>query len=205
MTALKKSEITKQKILIASEKAFSEKGFYGARVDEIAEASGVNKRMIYQYFGNKEELYITVLGTVYSRLAESEKELLNKDGNHVEIIKSVINNYFEFLSNNESFVKMVMWENLNKAYYLKMSDAFASKGIATELLRKVLRDGIEKGIFKDNLDIDETVVSINMFCFSYFSNIYTMAHIMNMDFSDKTEIEKRAKHVTDIILGYIMK
>lgn len=202
---MKKSEITKQKILCASEKAFSEKGFYGARVDEIAEASGVNKRMIYQYFGNKEELYVAILDTVYSRLAESEKELLDKECDSVEMIKSVIRNYFEFLSNNESFVKMVMWENLNKAYYLKKSDAFKSKNIATNLLRKVLHDGIEKGIFKDNLDIEETVVSINMFCFSYFSNIHTMAHIMNMDFSDKTEIDKRAKHVTDIILGYIIK
>lgn len=202
---MKKSEITKQKILCASEKAFSEKGFYGARVDEIAQISGVNKRMIYQYFGNKEKLYIAVLGTVYSRLAESEKELLNKESDYVEIIKSVIKNYFEFLSNNESFVKMVMWENLNKAHYLKMSDAFMVKGIATELLRKVLHEGIEKGIFKENLDIDEIVVSINMFCFSYFSNIYTMAYIMNMDFSEKTEIDKRAKHVTDMILGYIIK
>lgn len=202
---MKKSEITKQKILSASEKAFSEKGFYGARVDEIAAESGVNKRMIYEYFGNKEELYVAVLETVYSRLAESEKELLDKDGDSVEIIKSVIKNYFEFLNRNESFVKMVMWENLNKAYYLKKSDAFTSKGIATELLRKVLKQGVEKGIFKENLDIEEIVISINMFCFSYFSNIYTMAHIMNMNFSEKTEIDKRAKHVTDIILGYIMK
>ncbi len=202
---MKKSEMTKQKILCASEKVFSEKGFYGARVDEIAKESGANKRMIYEYFGNKEGLYIAVLGTVYSRLAESEKELLNKNSDHVEIIKGVIKNYFDFFSNNESFVKMVIWENLNKAYYLKMSDAFKSKGIETEFLRKVLRDGIEKGIFKENLDIEEIVVSINMFCFSYFSNIYTMAHIMNMNFSDKTEIDKRAKHVTDIILGYILK
>ena len=49
---MKKSDITKQKILEAAEAAFAEKGFYGARVDEITETAGVNKRMIYAYYGS---------------------------------------------------------------------------------------------------------------------------------------------------------
>ena len=43
---MKKGDITKEKILTAAEDIFSEKGFSGARVDEIAQASGVNKRLI---------------------------------------------------------------------------------------------------------------------------------------------------------------
>ena len=45
----------KEKILQAAEESFAEKGLYGARVDEIAALSTVNKRMIYEYFGNKEK------------------------------------------------------------------------------------------------------------------------------------------------------
>ena len=52
-----KSEITKAKILASSEFEFSEKGFFGARIDEIAERAGVNKRMIYEHFESKENLY----------------------------------------------------------------------------------------------------------------------------------------------------
>ena len=59
-----KSTQTKQAILKAAEEEFSEKGIYGARVDEIAAKAKINKGMIYQYFGNKEELYKTVLQTV---------------------------------------------------------------------------------------------------------------------------------------------
>ena len=56
--ALKKSDITRQKILTAAEAEFSEIGLYGARVDSIAQRAGVNKRMIYAHFGSKEQLYM---------------------------------------------------------------------------------------------------------------------------------------------------
>ena len=57
---IEKSQLTKMRILAAAEEEFAEKGFYGARVDSIAAASGINKRMIYAHFGNKENLYTKV-------------------------------------------------------------------------------------------------------------------------------------------------
>ena len=66
------SKKTKEAILQAAELEFAEKGIYGARVDEIAAKAGVNKRMIYEYYGNKEELYKTVLATVYGRLGKKK-------------------------------------------------------------------------------------------------------------------------------------
>ena len=53
--------MTKQRLLDAATAEFAEFGLGGARVDRIAERSGVNKRMIYAYFGGKEALFDTVL------------------------------------------------------------------------------------------------------------------------------------------------
>lgn len=202
---MKKSDITKDKILTAAEAIFSKKGLYGARIDDIAELAMVNKRMIYAHFESKEGLYIAVLETVYSRLAIKESELLSKDMDCVEAVKSIIRHYFTFLSQNPTFVKMLMWENLNEAVYLKQSSAPKSKGTAVGLLRKMLQKGTEQGIFRAEPDLDEMVVSINMFCFSYFSNIYTMSEIMQTNLSKNESLEKRCEHVTDIILNYILK
>lgn len=47
---------TKEKILKVSEQVFAEKGFDGARVDEIARKAGVNKALIYYYFDGKDDL-----------------------------------------------------------------------------------------------------------------------------------------------------
>lgn len=83
---MKKSEITKQKILCAAEDAFAQKGLYGARVDEIAELSGVNKRMIYAHFESKENLYIEVINRIYTRMAEAESSLIKKNNDNNEYI-----------------------------------------------------------------------------------------------------------------------
>ena len=201
---MKRSDITKQKLLAAAENAFAEKGIYGARVDEISAAAGVNKRMLYAYFGSKEQLYVAVLETVYARMAEGEEELFNQQLDSIMMVKKIIEHFFVFLYENPNFTKMVLWENLNEAQYLKESGAMATKGVSIDLLRKVLREGVEQGVFRQDIDVEEMVLSINMFCFSYFSNIHTMAYIMNKNFSGRAEIEKRCAHITDIILRYIV-
>jgi AcrR family transcriptional regulator len=51
----------RQRILDAAATAFAEDGPAGARVDAIAADAGVNKRMLYHYFGNKAALFAAVL------------------------------------------------------------------------------------------------------------------------------------------------
>ena len=202
---MKKSDITKQKILQAAEQAFAEKGLYGARVDEISELAGVNKRMIYAYFGNKEELYVAVLDMVYGRIAEHEQMVLTRDADCVELMKKSIESGFVYLYNNQTFVKIVLWENMNEARYLKESVGKQVKTASFDLLRSIIRKGIEQGVFRDDLDVDELILSTQMLSYSYFSNIHTMAYIMDKDFFREEEIKKRCAHITDMILGYIMK
>jgi AcrR family transcriptional regulator len=54
-------EATKERILAAALAEFSEKGISGARVDAIADRAGVNKRMLYYYFGSKDDLFREIL------------------------------------------------------------------------------------------------------------------------------------------------
>lgn len=202
---MKKSDITKEKILIAAEAAFAEKGYYGARVDEIAENATVNKRMIYAHYTNKENLYIAVLDEVYRRMAEEEENLISSHMDCIEAVNKIIEHYFSFLSLNPGFVKIVMWENLNEAVYFKKSKARFMKTTALELLGQKIRQGIETGVFKESIDIEETVMTINMMCFSYFSNIFTMAQLMQINFHEEEEQSRRCGHVKEIIMEYLLK
>ena len=59
-------ERTSAAVLAAAVKEFAEKGYGGARIDSIARRAGANKRMIYHYFGGKEDLYLAVLESAYS-------------------------------------------------------------------------------------------------------------------------------------------
>ena len=100
------------------------------------------------------------------------------------MLKKPFVTFFNFLRQNPNFVRMVMWKNLNQAECLKQSKARIYKEMATKLLKQVLAEGIETGIFRKELDILEMVFPINMFCFSYFSNIYTMGEIMQSEYEN---------------------
>lgn len=199
-----RAESTRKRILEAAELEFSEKGFSGARVDEIAARADVNKRMLYAYFGNKEQLYIVVIEAVYGRLAEFEEPLLRQmQGNAEKQLRALIGSYFSFLAQTPSFVRIVMWENLGGAQHLCRSGAMDAKGVTLKLLRKALETGMENGEFRAEIDVEETVLSINLFCFSYFSNMSTLTQLTHTDLSSCEQIEKRADHVADVILKYL--
>ncbi|MFD4508473.1 TetR family transcriptional regulator [Streptomyces sp. NPDC058457] len=65
------SSATKARLLDAAFSEFAAYGIAGARVDRIAEAAGANKRLIYVYFGNKEQLFDAVLQRAMTAGAES--------------------------------------------------------------------------------------------------------------------------------------
>ena len=62
-------------ILEAATREFAENGMGGARVDAIAERAGTNKRMLYHYFGDKEQLYLRVLEEAYVGIRTAERAL----------------------------------------------------------------------------------------------------------------------------------
>ena len=198
-----KSELTKERILGAAEEEFSEKGFYGARVDAIAAASGINKRMIYAHFESKEKLYTKVLLRVYERLAECEKQFMIDGLDPLESIRNVIHISFEYLKNNPNFVRMLMWENLNRGMSIPDGELAKLKAPSMEYIRRQLIRGKELGIFRADIDVHHVSISLMNFCFAHFSNQHTMASILGRDITSTEEVHSRAKFITDIIFKYL--
>ena len=203
MTQSEKTEITKSKILAAAEQEFSQKGIFGARIDEIAEAAGVNKRMIYEHFGSKEELYAAVIQVVYARLAEYEKRYYIDDITPVAAIRNIVHVSFSFLEKNPTFVRLLMWENLSGAKHLENEKISGIKAPTIEYIRCQIRRGKEMGIFATDIDEEQMVISLLNFEFSYFSNMHTLSGILKTDLSDAVEISKRAAFVSDMFIKYL--
>ena len=203
-TLTKKSDITRSKILAAAEAEFSDKGIWGARIDEIAKNAGVNKRMIYAHFESKENLYKTVLSDVYSRLAEYEKEYYIEGISPELAISNIVNVSFSFLEKNPNFVRMLMWENLNGAKYVDNSELSNIKNPTIQYIKNQIRRGKESGVFRQDIDEQQIVVSLMNFEFSYFSNIHTLSRILSIDLSLPQEIHKRSAFISDMLLKYLM-
>ena len=105
----------KQTILVTSLKLFSEKGYEGVSVSELAAAAGITKPTLYYYFGNKEGVFEAVCGVNYALLdaaiAKSAVYTPNPESYYEDIFKTLINvskAYFEFAVKNEFFYRLVM-------------------------------------------------------------------------------------------------
>lgn len=202
---MKKSEVTREKILEAAEKEFSSFGLYGARIDRIAQGAGANKQLIYAYFENKENLYRTILTRVYDRLNQSEMQILPEPGKCMEAMERVIGNYFRFLSENTSFVNLVMWENLNQGVYITESMEGVASRPGLEYTKEILRLGVKTGEFRPDLDIDQVVLSMNLFCFSYFSNRYTMDKVFGFPERNPDQVDARQAHICEMLRRYLIR
>ena len=199
------SQKSKEDILTAAEFLFAEKGIYGTRVDEIAKEANINKRMIYEYFGNKEELYKAVLVNVYGRLGNLELDILTGISSPVDAIRKLIQMYFLFLKENPSYVSLLQWENLNKGKYIQDTDFTGIKDPTLELLRQIIHKGKAEGTFYLEVDTEQVIVSLLTYCFSYFSNRYTLSKLLSKNLDDNENINKRIDHVTTMFLSYLCK
>lgn len=202
---MKKSEDTKKRILFAAEEEFAQKGFYGARVDEIAECAEVNKRMLYAYFGNKEELYKTVLLNVYNSLSLAEDRLIENDKNTdaATAVRNVIGLYFDFLKNNDNFVRMLMWENLNNANCLKSAKTQNIKKNMIDYIEKKICEGKIEGIFSRNASAQRVTTALLTFVFSYFSNKHTLSLVLDKNLASEKELNTHREFVCDLIINYL--
>src|SRR6185369_50557 len=77
-------------ILAAARDEFAEHGLGGARVDRIAERAGLNKRLIYYYFEDKEKLFQAVLEQAYRDIRDHERELHLLDLEPQEAVRKLV-------------------------------------------------------------------------------------------------------------------
>jgi AcrR family transcriptional regulator len=99
---------TKEKLLLAATAEFAAHGAAGARIDRIAERAGVNKRMIYAYFGNKEQLFETVLEHSLALLAEAVP--LTADD-----LPGYAGRLFDYLADHPERHRLALWRTLESS------------------------------------------------------------------------------------------
>src|SRR5512142_2330134 len=105
---LRDPERTQSRILASALRQFSAKGLAGARVDAIARGAGVNKRMLYHYFGNKDGLFSAVLR---QKVQEREALLAAAPENPAELLV----HWFNAACNDPQWFRLLEWEALQLA------------------------------------------------------------------------------------------
>src|SRR5438874_6300225 len=112
---------TRKKLLMAARREFARSGLAGARVDEIAARAGVNKQLVYHYFGDKDALYLAVLEWVYEEIRAQERKLNLEGLPPAQAIKKLIESSFDHLAAHPDFIVLLNDENRSRARHVRAS------------------------------------------------------------------------------------
>ena len=192
---------TRSKLLMAARREFASSGLAGARVDEIAARAGVNKQLVYHYFGDKDALYLAVLEWVYEEIRAQEREL-NLEGLPPEqAIKKLIESSFDHLAAHPDFIALLNDENRGGARHVRGSRKLeAMHSPLVSLVSTILGDGVRAGVFRKGINPVHLYISIAGLSYFYFSNTPTLSAIFGKDLSSRTAQQARRRHVVDLVM-----
>ena len=194
----------RRNIIDAAHALFAEKGYSGAKVEEIVVRARTTKPMIYYYFGSKERLFAAVLEDVYAGMRTIEQSLQLAELPSLEAMRKVIEVTFDYHAKNPEWVRLVSIANIHYAKHILASETIASKNSAImELMGSLLRRGIREGVFRKDVDPVHIHLLIISLCFYRVSNRHTWRVIFKRDLESAKDAKLQKKMTVDAVLAYL--
>ena len=203
-TRRRNPDLTREEILDVAVREFARNGLAGARVDEIAAQTRTTKRMIYYYFGGKEQLYIAALERVYSLFRDVEARL---DVDHLDPVAAIRQLAQLTLDHHEAhpdFIRLVAIENIHRAENISKSEILRrlnSPVITTT--ERILERGYAAGAFRRRVDPVDLHMMISALCFFRVANQHTFGAIFERDLLDPARRDHYRRMLSDMVVAHL--
>jgi AcrR family transcriptional regulator len=99
-------------LLDAASQVFASKGYHAAAMDDIADAAGVSKPVLYQHFPSKLDLYLALLDQSCYRLVEVLEEALASTDDNADRVIATVAAFYEFISSESGDFRFVFESDL---------------------------------------------------------------------------------------------
>ena len=201
------SEKSKQAILDAATKEFAIQGLSGARTDAIAKAAGVNIALVFYYFKNKEQLYITALEQIFEEMNRRVTAALDCCKTNRERVLAYVSTHFDYLAEYPWRPRMVMQEYMRGG---KLTSAQGRKSIQKyvkplhERMRQVLIEGIAAGEFRE-MDVRQTQFSLSGLTTIYFVKSAIIEELTGIDPMKPDQLAARRKAVAEFVAAALFQ
>lgn len=175
-------ERTRQRILAAAIEEFAERGSSGARVDSIARRAEINERMLYYYFGNKDQLYLAVLEEVYGEFNRAEHALKLDALPPLDAVAELAHFVWDYYAEHPELIQLINNENLFEAKSMRQSTEIRQQvSPIVELLAQTLKRGEASGEIRLGVDPVDLYVTISAMGYYVMSNRHTLCIVMGRD------------------------
>ncbi|HUM12667.1 MAG TPA: TetR/AcrR family transcriptional regulator [Myxococcaceae bacterium] len=143
---------TREVLLDAATLVFAEKGFAGARVDEIAARAGANKALIYAYYGDKSGIYRAVLSSRLGEFADPAlSEALAAEVSPRRALEEIVRRFLRMLIRDRAFSRLLAWDLLSNGRSGR-EIILDSSGPLLELISDLVRRGRAAGELRATTD-----------------------------------------------------
>ena len=198
------AERTRADILAVATREFADRGYAGARINEIADKTSTTKRMIYYYFGGKEQLYIAVLEQAYRLIRDLEQQLDVEHLDPVEAIRELAGLTFDHHESHPDFIRLVSIENIHRAQHLARSAVLTGlANPALDVLGAILQRGWEAGVFREDVDALDVHQVISAFCVFRTANRHTFGAIFGRDLLDPDQRAHQRQLLGDLVVAHL--
>jgi TetR/AcrR family fatty acid metabolism transcriptional regulator len=150
----------KNRIIEAAVKVFAKKGFYLAKVSDVAKEANVADGTIYLYFKNKDDLLINLFEQKMELILQRFKEQLKDIADPVEKLHRFVDVYFTLIEEDKELADVFQVELRQSSKFLK--DYHNEKFLDfLSVIKSIIQEGMENGFFRTDLNPD--VVKIMIF------------------------------------------
>jgi len=205
----------REAILNAAEAVFAEHGFDGARIDAIAEASGYNKSLLFQYFGDKLGLYAEVVRHADRELTELQARLLpplledetiaSNAHKFKALLATIVTVLFDYLVAHPRFIRMMLWEQAEGwQTYARIASQFTTED--TDQLEALFRKAHSAGLLRSDYVPLIQLTMVLQICLSYltFIPLYQMFILPGEDLSSPEALARAREHIVEFVVHGMM-
>ena len=197
-------ERTRAELLDVATEVFAAQGYSGARVDEIADRTRTTKRMIYYYFGGKEQLYLAVLEKAYRGIREAERVIHVGDLQPTEAIRRLAELTYDHHVRDSDFIRLVMIENIHRGEFIQQIAAIRELGQpAVGLLDEILERGRADGVFRTDVDAFDVHLLISSYCVFQVANQYTFGYLFDRDLHAPPLSDHLRSMIGDVVVAWL--
>lgn len=204
MSPIEKTDKREQLLLVAEE-LFSEKGFDGTSVRDIAQAAAVNLAMINYYFGSKELLLKALLefrfGGSFVQIEELEK---NPQLSPMEKIEQITLNYVDKFIGNRRFHDIVSKEvNSNRSQEVKdLINSYKLRNF--EKVKDILAEGQRKKVFR-KVDAEMVMATIIGTINQVINSRKMYCVLLKIDYDNEEDYRKKVTHRLKVHLKQLLQ
>lgn len=197
--------VTRKKILNSAKIEFSNLGLMGGRIDSIAERANINKRMLYYYFKDKNDLFSEAVRDSYEDFYRTELAKCNQTTDPVQDLKALVAFYWNYYLKHPEYLDLINSENLHKGENISNHPILVKlHSDSTRLLEDIVKQGVAKNIFRDDVCIEQLHITIKSVSYHYLTNRYTLSYLSQNDLMNDDALQQRLEFNTELILRMII-